>query len=52
MISGYDCSLMNELYKDWRKVKFPVKRNNIRSGEVQEVIWMNYFNYKVDLFNN
>jgi DNA adenine methylase len=42
MISGYDCSLMNELYKDWRKVKFPVKKNNIRSGEVQEVIWMNY----------
>lgn len=42
MISGYDCSLMNDLYKDWRKVKFPVKKNNIRSSEVQEVIWMNY----------
>jgi len=42
MVSGYDCDLMNELYKDWRKVKFPVKRNNIRSGYVQEVIWMNY----------
>lgn len=42
MVSGYDCSLMNELYGDWRKVKLPVKKNNIRSGEVQEVIWMNY----------
>lgn len=42
MISGYDCSLMNELYKDFRKVKLPKKKNNIRSGEVQEVIWMNY----------
>jgi DNA adenine methylase len=42
MVSGYDCSLMNELYKDWRKVKFPIKKNNIRSGEVQEVIFMNY----------
>lgn len=42
MVSGYDCSLMNELYRDWRKVKLPVKKNNIRSGEVQEVIWMNY----------
>lgn len=42
MVSGYDCSLMNELYSDWRKVKFPVKKNNIRSSEVQEVIWMNY----------
>jgi len=46
MISGYDCSLMNELYKDWRKVKFPVKKNNIRSGEVQECIWMNYSKIK------
>ncbi len=42
MVSGYDCELMNILYKDWRKVKFPVKRNNIRSGRVQEVVWMNY----------
>lgn len=42
MISGYDCDLMNSLYADWRKVKFPVKKNNIRSSEVQEVIWMNY----------
>ncbi len=42
MVSGYDCSLMNELYKYWRKVKLPIKKNNIRSGEVQEVIWMNY----------
>lgn len=51
MISGYDCSLMNELYHDWRKVKFPIKKNNIRSGEVQEVIWMNYQNTNKDLFS-
>jgi len=42
MVSGYDCELMNDLYHRWRKVKLPVKKNNIRSGEVQEVIWMNY----------
>lgn len=42
MISGYDCSLMNSLYADWNKIKFPVKKNNIRSGEVQEVIFLNY----------
>jgi len=42
MISGYDCSQMNSLYKDWRKVKLPVKNNNIRTSKVQEVIWMNY----------
>lgn len=42
MVSGYDCTLMNELYNDWYKVNFPTKKNNIRSGDVNEVIWMNY----------
>lgn len=42
MISGYDCDSMNSLYRDWNKIKLPVKKNNIRSGNVQEVIWMNY----------
>src|SRR5699024_6956909 len=42
MVSSYNSDLYNELYKDWNKVEFPVKRNNIRSSEVQEVIWMNY----------
>lgn len=42
MISGYDCSMMNSLYRDWNKVKLPVKKNNIRTANVQEVIWMNY----------
>ena len=50
MVSGYDCSLMNDLYADWRKVKLPVKKNNIRSGEVQECLWMNYKNEKNELF--
>lgn len=51
MVSGYDCTLMNELYGDWRKVKLPVKKNNIRSSEVQEVIWMNYPVQEQTLFN-
>lgn len=49
MVSSYDCELTNRLYADWHKVKFPFKRNNIRSGIVngsgtlmQECIWMNY----------
>lgn len=43
MISGYASDLYDkELYKDWRRVEFPIKKNNIRSGEVQEIIWMNY----------
>jgi DNA adenine methylase len=42
MVSGYECGLMNELYADWYLVKFPIKKNNIRSTEVQECIWTNY----------
>lgn len=42
MISSYDCPLMQELYGDWEMIKFPKKMNNIRSSEVQEVIWINY----------
>lgn len=42
MISSYDCPLMQELYGDWEMIKFPPKKNNIRSSEVQEVIWINY----------
>lgn len=49
MISGYDCRLMDYLYDDWYKVKFPIKRNNICSNIVngsgtimQECVWMNY----------
>lgn len=52
MISSYNSELYNELYKDWRKVEFPIKKNNIRSGEVQEVIWMNYEPIPNDLFNH
>jgi DNA adenine methylase len=50
MVSSYNSDLYNELYKDWRKVEFPIKKNNIRSGEVQEVIWMNYDPKPVGLF--
>lgn len=42
MISGYNSSLYNELYADWTKIEFETKNNNIRSGEVQEVVWFNY----------
>lgn len=52
MISSYNSELYNELYKDWRKVEFPIKKNNICSGEVQEVIWMNYEPKPNDLFNH
>lgn len=51
MISSYDSELYNQLYKDWQKVLLPCKKNNIRSGEVQEVIWMNYKKNNLDLFS-
>jgi len=44
MISGYDHPLMYELFesKGWIKIKFPTKKNNIRSKQVTECIWINY----------
>lgn len=50
MISSYNSELYNDLYSGWRKVELPVKKNNIRSGEVQEVIWMNYAKKQNGLF--
>lgn len=51
MISGYNSKLYDSLYSDWRKVEFPSKKNNIRSSDVQEVIWMNYIDTHQDLFS-
>lgn len=51
MVSSYDSQFYNELYSDWRKIVFNVKKNNIRSGEVQEVIWMNYPEQQKHLFS-
>ena len=51
MVSSYNSDLYNVLYKDWRKVELPIKKNNIRSSEVQEVIWMNYDLPKIGMFN-
>lgn len=51
MISSYRSDLYDTLYHDWQRIDFPVKRNNIRSGLVQECIWINYELEKYDLFN-
>jgi site-specific DNA-adenine methylase len=50
MVSSYDSKFYDELYGGWNKVKLPVKRNNIRSSGVQEVIYMNYNIQKRGLF--
>lgn len=52
MVSSYNSKLYNELYHDWIKVELPIKKNNIRSSEVQEVIWMNYDRPRFDLFGS
>ncbi len=51
MVSGYNSKLYDELYSGWNKIELPVKKNNIRSSEVQEVIWMNYNQPTKGLFN-
>lgn len=51
MVSSYNSKLYETLYSDWTKIEFPIKRNNIRSSEVQEVIWINYNNKKIGLFD-
>ena len=38
--TNYD--LYENLYASWTKIELPTKKNNIRSGEVQEVLWINY----------
>lgn len=50
MVSSYNSQLYNDLYRDWLKIELPIKKNNIRSSEVQEVIWTNYDPYEKGLF--
>lgn len=50
MVSSYESKLYNELYADWRRVELPIKNNNIRSGKVKEIIWMNYKQEQNGLF--
>jgi DNA adenine methylase len=49
MVSGYNSELYDELYADWNKIVFPKKKNHIRSGEVQEVVWTNYATNQLNL---
>lgn len=41
-ISGYRCSLMDDLYKGWRCYEAPVKRCHSVKQTRQEALWMNY----------
>jgi DNA adenine methylase len=41
-VSGYDCDLMHELYKDWRAHREKPKKALSIKKERQEVLWTNY----------
>ncbi len=41
-LSGYDCSLMHELYRDWNCIKAPQKQCHSVKELRQEVLWVNY----------
>lgn len=53
MVSGYNCSLMREIYGGWRMVEFEKKRNGRRDKDQEaECIWMNYEKEDtINLFN-
>ncbi|BAZ36874.1 D12 class N6 adenine-specific DNA methyltransferase (plasmid) [Calothrix sp. NIES-4101] len=41
-LSGYDCSLMQQLYGDWRCLKAPEKLCHSIKTTRQEVLWVNF----------
>jgi DNA adenine methylase len=41
-VSGYRCDLMDELYKNFRRVEAPPKRCHSIKKLRQEALWMNY----------
>ncbi len=41
-VSGYRCSLMDEIYGDWRRADAPVKNCHSIKKPRQEAVWMNY----------
>jgi DNA adenine methylase len=41
-ISGYDCTLMNELYGDWKRIAAPEKYCHSIKQLRTEILWVNY----------
>lgn len=41
-ISGYDCALMNRLYKNWNRFEAPEKICHSVKSSRQEILWTNY----------
>jgi DNA adenine methylase len=44
LISGYPCALYDELYRDWRLVQIPKKKDvgNGTKADAVECVWLNY----------
>lgn len=53
MVSSYENELYKEIYLDhgWRLIRLKPKQNNIRSGKVQEVLYVNYDKKQRGLFH-
>jgi DNA adenine methylase len=41
-VSGYQCSLMDRLYRDWIRVDANTRLCNSSKGERTESLWVNY----------
>lgn len=41
-VSGYDCNLMNDLYKNWNKITAPTKKALSIKSDRTEILWTNY----------
>ncbi len=41
-LSGYDCTLMQQLYDDWNCIKAPLKHCHSVKELRQEILWVNY----------
>lgn len=41
-VSGYDCPIMNRLYRGWRRVDADKRLCNSSKGERMESVWLNY----------
>ena len=41
-VSGYNCALYDEVFKDWRRINAPAKHCHSIKKPRQEVLWVNY----------
>jgi DNA adenine methylase len=42
VISGYNTSLYDKIFKNWTRIDAPIKTCNSSKGERQESLWLNF----------